>query len=61
LQREHDTLRDERRDLLQRALAARQRMREIAALLDRGRRPTLLTGQQKCAGEKAGPVNRATE
>ncbi len=61
LRREHETLRDQRRDLLQRALAARQRMREIAALLDRGRRPALLTGQQDGAGENAGSVNRATE
>lgn len=37
LRREHEALRDQRRDLLQRALAARQRMREIAVLLDRGR------------------------
>ncbi len=35
LRREHEALREQRRDLLRRALAARQRMREIAALLDR--------------------------
>ena len=61
LRREHETLRDQRRDLLQRALAARRRMREIAVLLGRGRRPTLLTGQQNCADENAEPVHRATE
>ncbi len=61
LRREHETLRDQRRDLLQRALAAWQRMREIAALLDRGRRPALLTGQQDGAGENAGSVNGPTE
>ena len=61
LRREHEALRDQRRDLLQRALAARQRMREIAALLDRGRRPALLTGQQDGAGQNARSVSRSTE
>jgi hypothetical protein len=61
LRREHETLRDQRRDLLQRALAARQRMREIAALLDCGRRSALLTGQQDGVGENVGSVDRSTE
>jgi hypothetical protein len=61
LRKKYEILRDQRRDLLQRALAARQRMREIAALLDRRPRPALLTGQQGGADENAGSVDRSTE
>src|SRR3954447_5734214 len=61
LRREHETLCDQRRDLLQRALAARQRMREIAVLLNLGRRPVLLTRQQDGARENTGSVDRSTE
>ena len=53
LEKEFENLRDQRRDLLQRALTARQRMRQIAALLNHGRLPALLAGQQYNGNEKA--------